>query len=107
MHQSKAEKMTRTKCKLITHIGRRKVSKGLLTDKTIIAEIMMAVGVSNALKALSTLFFCSSILFKTWISSKLDRVIVVGVTKRYLKNAIAKTKHQRDVVQIENLGLQG
>jgi len=43
--------------------------------------------------------------FKTWISSKLDRVIVVGVTKRYLKNAITQTNHQRDVVQIENLGL--
>lgn len=44
-------------------------------------------------------------IFKIWISSRLDRVIVVGVTKRHIKNAITQTKHQRDVVQIENLGL--
>jgi hypothetical protein len=44
-------------------------------------------------------------IFKTWASSNLDRVIVVGVTEQYLKNAIIQTGHQRDVVQIEKLGL--
>ncbi|MBS7643578.1 DUF2110 family protein [Candidatus Bathyarchaeota archaeon] len=44
-------------------------------------------------------------IFKTWANSKLDRVIAVGATERRLKDAIIQTKHQRDVVQIENLGL--
>ena len=43
-------------------------------------------------------------LFNGWISDFLDRIIVVGVTRRQVKNALAETGNLRRVIEIERLG---
>lgn len=43
--------------------------------------------------------------FWAWIKSKTDRVIVNAATRSELKSAIKKTRHGRDIYEIERLGL--
>ena len=44
-------------------------------------------------------------IFKDWISSQLDRVIVLGATRAHVKTALLKTKHFQDITEIQRLGL--
>ncbi len=44
-------------------------------------------------------------IFERWMRSSLDRVIAFGATRRQLMEALRKTKHLRDVVEIQRLGL--
>jgi len=44
-------------------------------------------------------------LFTSWLRSSLDRLIVLGARLHDLENAIKGSKHFRDVVKIESLGL--
>lgn len=43
-------------------------------------------------------------LFRFWIRSRLDRLIVYGSTRTQLENAIKKSGHLRDIVSVERLG---
>ncbi|MFH1327278.1 MAG: DUF2110 family protein [Candidatus Bathyarchaeota archaeon] len=43
-------------------------------------------------------------VFKDWILSLNDRIMVVGATRRQLKNTFAKTGNLRDITEIERLG---
>lgn len=43
-------------------------------------------------------------LFKGWISDFLDRIIVVGATRRQVKNVLAETENLRRVIEIGRLG---
>ena len=42
---------------------------------------------------------------KEWAKSKLERLIINGVTRHHLKKVITKSGHLRDIVAIERLGL--
>jgi hypothetical protein len=44
-------------------------------------------------------------VFRDWISSQLDRVIVLGATRAHVKRALLQTKHFQDVIEIQRLGL--
>lgn len=44
-------------------------------------------------------------MFNRWIKSKLDYVIALGATRAHIKKALTKTRHLRDVLQIQHLGL--
>jgi len=44
-------------------------------------------------------------IFKDWVSSQLDRVIVLGATRAHIKRALLKTKHFQDIIEIQRLGL--
>jgi len=43
--------------------------------------------------------------FNEWISSNLDRLIVLGATKQQLERAIKISGHSRDIIRTETLGL--
>ncbi len=43
--------------------------------------------------------------FREWVHTKLERLIINGVTRHHLKKIITKTGHFRDVVAIERLGI--
>jgi len=43
--------------------------------------------------------------FNEWISSNLDRLIVLGATKPQLERAIRTSGHSRDIIRTETLGL--
>lgn len=43
-------------------------------------------------------------IFKKWIRSKLERLIVSGATRHHLKKVIIKSGHLRDIVAIERIG---
>lgn len=43
--------------------------------------------------------------FRSWITCALDRLIVLGASLPEVKKAIQKSKHHRDTVEIESLGL--
>ncbi len=43
--------------------------------------------------------------FKKWVNSKLERLVVGGVTKHHLKKIIIQSGHLRDIVSIDRLGL--
>ena len=42
--------------------------------------------------------------FEKWIRSKLERLIVVGVTRHHLKKVIINSGHLRDITSIDRLG---
>jgi hypothetical protein len=44
-------------------------------------------------------------IFRDWISSQLDRVIVLGATRAHVKTALLKTRHFQDINEIQRLGL--
>jgi hypothetical protein len=44
-------------------------------------------------------------LYKKWIKSLLDRLIVLGASQQEIKKALRDTKCQNDIVGIEQLGL--
>jgi len=43
-------------------------------------------------------------LFRSWIKSRLDRLIVYGSTRTQLEKAIKKSGHFRDIISVERLG---
>ncbi len=43
--------------------------------------------------------------FRNWTNSKLERLIVCGVSRHHLKKRIIQTGHLRDIVAIERLGV--
>ncbi len=43
-------------------------------------------------------------MFRKWISSRLDRLIILGATRSQVEKAIKNTGHLRDIVKIERLG---
>jgi len=43
--------------------------------------------------------------FNEWISSNLDRLIVLGATKQQLEHAIKISGHSRDIIRTETLGM--
>lgn len=44
-------------------------------------------------------------LFTVWIRSSVDRLIVLGATLQDVERAIGSSKHRRDIIKIESLGL--
>jgi hypothetical protein len=42
--------------------------------------------------------------FTNWINSSVDRLIVVGITRHDVENAVEASKHRRDIIQIESIG---
>jgi hypothetical protein len=44
-------------------------------------------------------------IFKNWTNSLLDRLIILGASKEEVKLALKRTKFDRDVTEIESLGL--
>jgi hypothetical protein len=43
--------------------------------------------------------------YRKWVNSKLERLIVGGITRHHLKKAVLRTGHFRDIRAIERLGL--
>jgi len=44
------------------------------------------------------------LLFSDWLSSSLDRLIVLGAQRSHVEHAVETSRHLRDVVKIESLG---
>ncbi|MEM3526534.1 MAG: DUF2110 family protein [Candidatus Jordarchaeaceae archaeon] len=44
-------------------------------------------------------------MFKRWVNSSSDRIIVCGSTRQQVRKAVIKSGHLRDIVSIERLGL--
>lgn len=44
-------------------------------------------------------------MFKKWINSSLDRIIICGSTRQQARKAVIKSGHLRDILSIERLGL--
>ncbi len=44
-------------------------------------------------------------IFKKWINSSLDRIIICGSTRQQARKAIIKSGHLQDILSIERLGL--
>ncbi|MGQ9723254.1 MAG: DUF2110 family protein [Candidatus Jordarchaeum sp.] len=44
-------------------------------------------------------------IFKKWINSALDRIIICGSTRQQIRKAIIKSGHLQDILSIERLGL--
>lgn len=44
-------------------------------------------------------------VFKKWINSSLDRIIICGSTRQQVRKAIIRSGHLRDILSIERLGL--
>jgi len=44
-------------------------------------------------------------IYRKWVNSKLERLIVCGIMRHHLKKAVLRTGHFRDIHAIERLGL--
>ena len=43
-------------------------------------------------------------IFKNWVTSELERLLISGITRHHLKKVVIKSGHLRDIVAIERLG---
>lgn len=43
-------------------------------------------------------------IFNDWLGSMLDRLVILGATRREVKRAVDTSRHFRDVVKVESLG---
>lgn len=45
------------------------------------------------------------LLISRWVTSNLDRLVVLGAFQKTIENAVRVSGHSRDIVEIENLGM--